>query len=241
MFTRTVYTCPTCEQELRKVVGEESDWTCPICERRFELIRHDETGTAALVAEDAPDLPEPLYLPRGSIRAGVALLMAGVSWLLIAAGRPVPGPLLSLLLTIVGYYFGFRTEKRMPRGNVFDAEGSREHPLFLPGGAVRLILLLGFLVTGLALLTRGRLMEDGYLEFYFILLGLFLGHLFARITGTPRPTAAMVLFNHVKGAAVLAASLALVILFLTEGYLRAEMWLVVVMCGVVGFYYGSRS
>lgn len=57
---------------------------------------------------------EPLNLPKGSIRSFVTLTMALSCWALVVTGRPVPAWLFSLILTVIGYYFGFRTSNKTP-------------------------------------------------------------------------------------------------------------------------------
>lgn len=51
---------------------------------------------------------EPLGLPRGSVRAILALLVAGTAMLLFAAQREVTDGLIGLVGVVLAYYFNSR-------------------------------------------------------------------------------------------------------------------------------------
>ena len=85
-----------------------------------------------------------------------ALLIFGTLWahLALRPDREVPDSLRDLLFIILGHYFAVRGRQGS------DPEGGPP-PLYLPRGAVRLILIAGFLVVGTLLYQQGRLTQVG--------------------------------------------------------------------------------
>lgn len=70
-------------------------------------------------------LKEPLSLPRGSVRAVLALMLTGVCSFLWATGQPVPAELLVTTSGVVAYYFATRdgelpAEQELPEPFVAD-------------------------------------------------------------------------------------------------------------------------
>ena len=89
----------------------------------------------------------PLNLPRGSVRALITLTLAAVLWTLMLLEREPPLPLCYLVLMALGSYFGARA---VPTD-------AKQHPLFLPRGSVRVLVILGFVVVTYFLWEQGRL------------------------------------------------------------------------------------
>lgn len=242
MFEKRTYRCPLCHYEIRQTLREDQPYVCSGCAARFRIILNEQTGAAAFVQEVEKELPEPLYLPRGSIRALVALMLAGSCWAMIFLGRDPPSYLLSLILAVLGYYFAYRTKVAAARSRLLDPAGAEaEEPLFLPAGAIRWLLTLGFLLTAGVLLYRGALGREAYLEFFTILLGLIVGHLFGKVAAGIKGGIAHAVVNHVKGVVVLAAATGLVLVFLTRSESAVHPALPIALCAVISFYFGSRS
>ncbi|MCB9643294.1 MAG: hypothetical protein H6728_09485 [Myxococcales bacterium] len=86
-----------------------------------------------------PKKRHPLGLPRGSVRAILALSIFGSVMALLLLERLVPQGLWLVNYTILGYYFTMRRGNDVP--TAVDPEAS---PLHLPRGTVRWLLLLGF-------------------------------------------------------------------------------------------------
>ena len=240
MFEKTAYQCPRCQSEFRQEFEETDLFTCDICGRRFRVLLDKQSGAAAFFEQQSKEIPEPLYLPKGSVRSLVAIAMALSCWVLIFAGRDAPSYLLSLLLTIIAYYFGFRTKVKAAESRIYDPAFKVSRPLFLPGGFVRAILILGFSASLIFLLTRGKLSE-AHIEFFLILFGLIAGYVFGRIWIRMEGGAAYVLVNHAKGAVVLLVAAYLVYLFVSGLYAETPPLHASVLCAVLSFYYGSRS
>jgi hypothetical protein len=199
-----------------------------------------ETNEAAFFHRNAPEDIEPLGWPKGSIRAVIALGMAGVSWYLLYAGRDVPGSLLSLLLTIIGFYFGFRTKAAGLSDRVYDPGARREQPLHLPAGWIRMLLVVGFAVAGAVVYRQGRMHRLPYLEFFFILGGLVLGHFAGRAMRSASLETRRVLAD-LKGALGLLMAVGLVALFATGQDMAMPAWAVTLLCATITFYFGSRG
>lgn len=241
MFSKSGYHCPRCGFEIREQLDDGGVFVCSICRSSFKVLLDADTGQAGFVEQEAREVPEPLYLPKGSIRALTAMAMAVSCWVLIFTRRDVPGSLLSLVLTILGYYFGFRAKVKAAGSKIFDASAVETEPLFLPPGFIRGFLILGFLAAGGFLFARGTWRDLKYLEFTVVLFGLIAGYLFGRIMARAGVSPAYLLINHAKGAAVLAVATYLTYLFVLGGYVALRPVAITILCAFVSFYYGSRT
>jgi len=100
-------------------------------------------GTAGFVAP-LPVRRHPLGLPAGSVRALLAFMVFGIFWTLLLLPERVdvdirvPQYLYYLMFLILGHYFA-------ARGHTPVIPGVRQHhPLYLPRGSLRLLMILGF-------------------------------------------------------------------------------------------------
>jgi hypothetical protein len=241
MFEKATYKCPGCGYAIGADLRDGSSFTCRTCGKRFSVTGEPDAGTVALFEDSAVVIPEPLYLPRGSIRALVAIMMALSCWVLILTRRDVPSYLFSLILTMVGYYFGFRMRVKEAESRIFDPAAEVRDPLMLPAGCIRGFLTMGFLVCGIALYGRGGLGAEKYLHFFVILAGLIVGHYFHKLFWRAPETAFYVGINHTKGLFVLAAAAWLAYLFLSGAYEETSPAMLMGLACAVSFYYGSRS
>ena len=234
--------CPHCGAKVRTWIEDRDRYTCPRCSARYLALVNEEDDQTAFFDESAQELSEPLWLPAGSIRALVAGAMIYCCWHLAAQGRLIPPALLSLVLTAVAFYFGFRTKAAMLSDRVYDPAARREQPLFLPAGAVRLVLVGGLAALGVFLATRGQVLDNqNYLEFFVVLGGLVLGWIFGQYVLPRKRTRSHAVFNHLKGLMALAVAGGLTYLFVAGLYEQlSERWLSV-LCGTVSFYFGSRA
>ncbi len=241
MFEKTAYRCPCCGYEIHQSLSDGDVYACDACRRRYKVLLDEETGKAGFVEQGRPELPEPLHMPRGSIRAIVALGVGACCWVTFVLGREIPGAMLGLALTTVSYYFAFRVKTQAAGSRIFDASAQPVRPLALPGGCIRTILTLGFLVSALAAYTHGRIAEPLDVEFFLVLLGLPAGHVFARVMAKVAAPRLTVLVSHLKGLTVLAATVGLAILVLWGAAANISPAVTTTLCAVVSFYYGSRS
>ena len=119
MFEKTFLKCPNCETTITERARENNEVDCMACGRRFQVMG-DEAGTHVALADiSAQRIVEPLYLPRGSIRAFVTLILAVSCWVLVCAavlgwglltGIHAKYPHAFLALTaVVSFYFGSRS------------------------------------------------------------------------------------------------------------------------------------
>lgn len=196
---------------------------------------------AEVKAMPTPALPGPLFLPKGSIRALVGITLGACCWVIVFLGRQVPNGLLSLALAVLSYYFGLRSgddgeENRPPVEHV----SARRLPLFMPTGVVRLVLSLGFVISGIFLMiTKG--LDGEAVEFFVIFLGLIVGYVFAKFTRGRSRGRLWRIVHHVKGALVLIATAYLAYLVLIVPSSGTSRIYVTVLSSTISFYYGSRS
>ena len=235
------YQCPTCGLAIHGTLDGIDRYKCVDCRSEFKVMLDAETGRAAFLAPPAPDTPHPLYLPQGSVRALVALALAAACWGQMLLGRQVPVALLSLLLTVIGFYFGFRSHSGSARDRIFDPSVYAEPPLFLPAGVIRKILLGGFLVAACVLYFRKQLSDRELLSFFLILFGLILGHLFGRSFRKLQGSGLYVFVGHCKALVVLAAAAGVILLILSGRWRELRQIPLAVLCLIISFYFGSRS
>jgi hypothetical protein len=226
--------------EIREKLGDGQEFECPACHRAYRVLLDAASPHAGFVPLDTRAAREPLGLPRGSVRAIATLVTAGCCWILIVAEQPVPGYVLSLLLTVIGYYFGFRQKVKSAGSRIFDASAAVREPLYLPGGSIRTLLILGFAGCGVLLAARRQIAEPAYLEFFIILAGLVGGYFFARLFTVNLDPGTAGLVNHAKGALVLGATIGLAALLLTGLYHERPRLGLALAC-TISFYFGSRS
>lgn len=232
--------CPKCDGTLTVVEGDAEVLQCAECGGRFTALIDPAHDVGALVDLGEAKRVHPLWLPRGSIRALVTIALSGVAWAQVLQGRDIPPFLLGLLLTLIGYYFGVRREVRGNDSGIYDVDPSPERPLFLPSGSIRLLLMLGFLVSGVLLLLRGAMEDKVYLEFFLVIAGLVVGHLFRRGLARLDGALAFNLVRHGKALAVIAVTAGVV--YLVQQELHQSYYpLPIGLSALVSFYFGSRS
>jgi len=228
--------CPFCGVTLAEDMVNESAGKCLFCHGRCRIVgfghdRHLERS-----------VPETLCLPRGSIRAMCTLTLSGASWIMLLSGRDLPDYVFGLLLTLIGYYFAFRKHGAAPSSSEPSTNSAEtpEHPLYLPRGAIRMVLICGFALCGIVMLNRGEMGAEKHLQFFPLLAALVVGHLWARATAESRGEPFFVAFAHAKGVIASLATLALAVMLLADAHLAHPHLSLGLACGV-SFYFGSKS
>jgi len=178
-------------------------------------------------------------LPRGSVRALVALVMSGTAWALIWQDRELPEYLVGLLLAIVVYCIGFGSHDTTHR--LHDPYRRPDRPLALPPVVIRLIIIAGFLVTGFYLASTNwpRFLQVRYLEMFLIVASLAAGRLYNTLIHHA-DSATRGVARHAKAVLVLAATAAIAFLLLPDTGIRLPEPAMVALCALVSFYFGSR-
>lgn len=195
-----------------------------------------------------------LGLPAGSVRAAHTLIIVGLSCAMLLVNttpaRPIPPYLIYLLFMVMGHYFAHRS------GAV---AGSGYHPLYLPRGFVRLIVMVALIATiGWCLhhdpdklqtqfdLSIDQLKQEPYLPLS-ILGAFFLGVLVRAVVGRENPPyflqdmEAWLSLISVVGLGV-AVIIHMVIAPSLENPVAASMPLwEAVLASIIAFYFGERS
>lgn len=194
--------------------------------------------------------------PAGSVRALLTLMVVGLVCALMflpphdaAKPTPIPAYLLYLMFLVLGHYFA-------ARGNVRGQDDAIRHPLWLPRGAIRLLLLVGLSAT---LIYRYTTHPDAFLAQWkasvmaleevpllpvVILTGFFLGAVLRMLIG--QSTAAWWQDFEAWTAliAVILLSVATMIQLVINPSMTTELHLPIlesITSGVVAFYFGERS
>jgi hypothetical protein len=233
--------CPCCNHPIHDRLGHQDTYQCPACQRRFDVLRGQREDQAAFLEVVQAKEVHPLGLPRGSVRAIIALGLLGAACFLALSRGTLPESLLSLLLTIIGFYFGFRSGSSQLADRVHDPFVDRQAPLFLPPGVIRKLMILAVAIMATALAAHGPFWQsEVYLGFFFNIAGLVLGHVLERYVLGPAGGAAPIV-KHCKALACLGVAALLGALFVTGQYADWPGMAILVLCGVVSFYYGSRG
>ncbi len=192
--------------------------------------------------------------PAGSVRAVMALMVVGCLWvfLLVHPEREVPEYLRDLLFIILGHYFAVR-------GRRYSEVEPGPPPLFLPRGSVRILLIAGFVVTGVLLYRRGALLAVGQNPAVVtlvlasgFLLGVLVHQAWVKLSGGQRSLPRFL--EDLRALVSLAAAVFLIVLIWDQFAPQPLQWglekidlglgkitLPHLAAAVVGFYFGSRS
>ena len=215
-FRKPIAECPFCGAELKQ--NESSCFCC---------------GRALKKSKTLTTTPNPLWLPRGAIRAAITVAIAISSWTLIIQGKEIPEYLFGLLLAIAGYYFSLQrngSQSQETENNV------RFHGLAF---AIRIFLLAGFLACAPICFRSATQVKIHYIEFYGIFAGFVIGYIFARLFSLAKGSATYNCINHIKGASALLAALLLAALVMTG---NTQLILVsLFFSALISFYFGSKS
>jgi len=181
----------------------------------------------------------PLFIPRGSVRALVTLIVTSATCFRLVMQHPIGIALNTALFIVLAYYFAHRGAHPTQ-----EAEG--RNPLFLPRGTIRTLLILGLATTAVLMWRRaGRAPFAANVVTVATLGSFFAGFLFQAITHRRRlrpgvKTPFLDLFNHLKALVVLAAAgfLGYAPMIGLAG-LQTEGRLVGALAAIA-FYFGSR-
>src|SRR5207245_10192767 len=91
--------------------------------------------------------PEPLRLPRGSVRGTIAIFVTATYGYLLLLGKTVPAVVVNAVVVVIAFYFGTHTATSRPAV-------PPGQPVPLPPRLVPALLLIGF--RSLALLSVGQ-------------------------------------------------------------------------------------
>jgi hypothetical protein len=186
---------------------------------------------------------DPLSLPRGSVRAIMALALLGILWAIMLMGREIPLPLAFVTLVILGHYFGVRGAEA-PGGE--GAPGSKP-PLYLPRGSVRTLIVLGFAGVGAFLWHEGRLeiTPQSTVFTLFVLAAAFLaGFLLRKIADfvtRGRMTTPRRWYENLKAIVALSATVLFVLACVLGTGGPREQNIALVSAPLIVFYFGSRQ
>ena len=200
------------------------------------------------VPATSPPKRHALGLPEGSVRSILALLVVGlVCSVLLIPQEPLPPYLLYLLFLILGHYFAA----------VGNTARDQPGPLHLPGGLVRLVIILALAGSigwvaysdpeGLAARwnTSIDLIRAQWFMPVVLLAGFFVGVLLRMIVGRDSPSyfvqdfEAWIALVGVVGLCI-AALIHLVITPSTGRAMSMPTW-ESFLAAVVAFYFGARS
>lgn len=209
------------------------------------------------VRTKAPTAPRhPLGLPAGSVRATIAMMVAGLIWALVLTAKEqtveIPLYLCYLLFLIVGSFFA-------SHGSSIAGNGSAgPSPWHLPSGTFRFLLILGFFgVFGWRTYSRGELpeikvthdlSEHAYL-LVWILGAFFLGMLMTRLVaavssgGTPawyQDVLAWVSLLALIGLVIEVAVLLMINPTLEGEKINLPKWQTF-LSAILGLYFGART
>ncbi len=188
-----------------------------------------------------PDRPTPLGLPRGSVRAILALSTFFTALASLALERPLDHSLWLVTTVVLGYYYG-------SRNGTFTVAPERANPLWLPRGSVRWLMFLGYAGTAFYLIRHWRAAGQDPLQqeafFPIVALGsFFLGRLFQGVSSrlaSKHTEPLYLIYNNAKALVALTCSLVIVLVYLLQLTFTWDIHVTRATLGFVVFYFGSR-
>jgi Mn2+/Fe2+ NRAMP family transporter len=204
-----------------------------------------------------PRLPRhALGLPAGSVRALLALMVLGVLWLLAWKAQPDdPMPvtyvyLQFVMILILANFFA-------AHGSSIGTTVSERHPLGLPAGSVRFLLLAGYLGLVFWLLytkPKFEAMEKVPMALVLVLvIAFFAGYLLNKAVKSFSGGAYPFWFQDVQAWLALLATIGLTITTIIQVFIRPSLSqdfainpatlanLDLGIAAILGFYFGARS
>ncbi|MEZ5966256.1 MAG: hypothetical protein R3F56_20640 [Planctomycetota bacterium] len=190
-------------------------------------------------------------LPGGSVRGLLAIAVAATvcAALVLSPQRQIPYYVQNVMFIVLGHYFAARHRPSL-------ASDASPPPLYLPRGAIRFLLAIGFVAVAVLLFRQGRLLAIGDnpgVMSLFLVLGFLTGVLITRLVtrGKRRPSRAI---EDLRATLSLVATVVLVFMVVGElqglpdqGWIhdlheRLAHWrMQYVSAALVSFYFGSRS
>ena len=185
--------------------------------------------------------PYPLGLPRGTVRATIALSYAGTLAFLILNNNPLASKLGTSVAITIAFYFGGRVRGTMPAGV---AASTGERAFGLPSKSVRTIFV--FLFTGLWLyLFLDKQPIPSYLsEFILMIWGYLVGNVFFHLKHllfrATREKPSPMWFEHLKALVILGFSVWVCASVILGVVSASDTWVFSLSYLTIGFYYGER-
>lgn len=181
----------------------------------------------------------PLFLPKGSVRALTVLSLSGCFWILAWTDQHIPEYMMTSLSAVLAYYFAYRKKTAKTTQSNRPAGPPGKTPLFLPKGLVRTLLILGFSSSLIALYLTQQLLDPKFIEFFSMLVGFIAGYLFNKCIRLTVSSFFLNLTEHVKALLVLCFAFSLSAGLLLQHpivYDHEEIF-----TAFIGFYFGSRT
>jgi hypothetical protein len=219
---------------------DNTSYSCPMCSTKFKVRWEKAENEFLLLEQHKERRMEPLGLPKGSVRASVILLLSLACWIMIILERTVPVYLLNLILIALGYHFAQRNLFSRFNPSVAVLAEGEEHPLNLPEGWVRGLVVAGFTVSALFLIWKGTIQDTAFAEFFIIMFGIIIGHIILKITVDHQDGGWYTVMGHLKAAAVILLTVTLFLLLVSGEYEQSNTSWIRFMIASIGFYFGSR-
>jgi hypothetical protein len=198
--------------------------------------------------EGPPKNWPPLGLPEGSVRALLTLIVVAVVVSNLARGREVDPLWVQTLLIAMAHYFASRrivalsddVIENLARQGLVEQE---RHPLFLPRGSIRLLIVAAFIGLAVFLYREQRLLESRALS----LLGIIAAYVFGALVRTVsqwfrrrRTRPAQRLWGDLRALLVLGVLVAVAVPEFLDPRPEIRPEFREVAVGLVLFYFGVR-
>lgn len=192
-------------------------------------------------------LIHPLGLPKGSIRAILALIIVTVACQQMLSGA-VPSLLLSeTLMIVLTYYFTMRQQLIInPQVTIEPAIESvivtKSNPLWLPRGSIRTLIIAAFFITVLGVMEQGRLLDSNVLGMLVPFAAYLLGGLLRnnRPANDAPPGWFARMLAHILGLAVIFIGFTLLYLAFNNLLPILPEWISSLLLSAILYYFGAR-
>ncbi len=200
------------------------------------------------MTNEKPSRLGPLWLPRGSVRAVLALSVVFVTCWLTVLGEDVPLAVSEALFIALAYYFATRGMVRLSLAELERLRAERGealelNPLFMPRGGIRILIVVAFVGLAGYLLVEEGLKPLLAATTLLLVLAFFAGQVLKYMVKWLRPKKERrrtMAFEHVKAAVGIAVAAAFVAMFVTGYHREAHPALHKGFLAFIIFYFGSR-
>ena len=198
-------------------------------------------------------MTDPLWLPRGSIRALLALSVATTTlYMVVVAREQIPQSLGNVLIVSVAFYYSTRSSISPPSETIKKTDNNEPPPLFLPNYTVRVALAI--MITASIVITAlyNQEIPIFMLTVLLTIIGYGLGMVIKKLVTLifpPKPgrNRAKELIGHLQAGAILTVVVGIcgVNIMSTWNVLPFDVLTLIFINQLlelaIGYYFGSRT
>lgn len=191
---------------------------------------------------------KPLGLPHGSVRAIIALVIVTVACHEMLSGATPTLLLAETLMIVLTHYFTVRqqvcTDTNINKvGSGVATPTDEAHPLWLPRGSIRILIVLAFIITLVMLMSQKRLFDSNVLILLVPFASYLLGFLFRSrksVDPSSKPSWWKRAYVHILAILAILVSMALLLMAIYNILPIVPDWISSALLSALLYYFGTR-